>query len=174
MECRKGDFNDMVISRKGKRWEANHDDSALFDSVLNIKFTTTAPRCKLLIVSPRLKCVSRRGTPTRRPNFGNRCEVTAYETIRYHFRFKTNHHSQYMDYQPNNPLHGVKLAEIVDHLVEKYGWDELGARININCFNNNPSVKSSLRFLRKTPWAREKVERLYLHCLLYTSPSPRD
>ena len=67
-----------------------------------------------------------------------------------------------MDNQPNNPLHGVKLAEIVEHLVEKFGWEELGARININCFNSNPSVKSSLKFLRKTPWAREKVERLYL------------
>jgi uncharacterized protein (DUF2132 family) len=64
--------------------------------------------------------------------------------------------------QPNNPLHGVTLASILDFLVEKYGWEELGTRININCFNSNPSKKSSLTFLRKTPWAREKVERLYL------------
>jgi len=64
--------------------------------------------------------------------------------------------------QPNNPLHGITLASILDFLVEKYGWEELGARININCFNSNPSVKSSLKFLRKTPWAREKVEQLYL------------
>ncbi len=68
--------------------------------------------------------------------------------------------------QPNNPLHGIKLVEIVTFLVENYGWDELGARINIRCFNNNPSIKSSLKFLRKTPWAREKVEALYLQSIL--------
>jgi uncharacterized protein (DUF2132 family) len=70
-----------------------------------------------------------------------------------------------MDNQPNNPLHGVKLADIVEHLVDTFGWEELGAKININCFNSNPSVKSSLKFLRKTPWAREKVERLYLQSI---------
>ncbi len=64
--------------------------------------------------------------------------------------------------QPNNPLHGVKLAEIVQFLVAEYGWEELSTRININCFKSNPTIKSSLKFLRKTPWAREKVERLYL------------
>ena len=64
--------------------------------------------------------------------------------------------------QPNNPLHGVKLTEILDFLYNKYGWKELGSLININCFNNNPSVKSCLKFLRRTPWAREKVENLYL------------
>ncbi len=64
--------------------------------------------------------------------------------------------------QPNNPLHGVKLADILEHLVEEYGWEELGMRINIRCFTHNPSIKSSLTFLRKTPWAREKVEQLYL------------
>ena len=64
--------------------------------------------------------------------------------------------------QPNNPLHGIKLAEIVEYLVKKYGWEELGSRINIRCFTTDPSVKSSLTFLRKTPWAREKVENLYL------------
>lgn len=64
--------------------------------------------------------------------------------------------------QPNNPLHGIKLADILSFLVDKYGWEELGLKINIRCFNYNPSVKSSLAFLRKTPWAREKVERLYL------------
>ncbi len=62
----------------------------------------------------------------------------------------------------NNPLHGIKLVNIVDFLVEQYGWDELASKININCFKSNPSVKSSLTFLRKTPWAREKVEDLYL------------
>lgn len=64
--------------------------------------------------------------------------------------------------QPNNPLHGVKLADIMEQLVDEYGWEELGIRINIRCFTHNPSIKSSLTFLRKTPWAREKVERLYL------------
>ena len=67
-----------------------------------------------------------------------------------------------MQEQPNNPLHGVKLADILDTLVNHYGWDELGDRIKINCFNSNPTIKSSLKFLRRTPWAREKVERLYL------------
>ena len=62
----------------------------------------------------------------------------------------------------NNPLHGVKLEQIVSQLVELYGWEHLGYLIPINCFNNNPSVKSSLHFLRRTPWAREKVENLYL------------
>ena len=64
--------------------------------------------------------------------------------------------------QPNNPMHGVRLEQIINDLVEYYGWEELGDRINIKCFNNDPSVKSSLKFLRKTPWAREKVEDLYL------------
>ncbi|HLW20443.1 MAG TPA: VF530 family protein [Cyclobacteriaceae bacterium] len=64
--------------------------------------------------------------------------------------------------QPNNPLHGVKLADILEHLVAEYGWEELGSRINIRCFTHNPSIKSSLTFLRQTPWAREKVEALYL------------
>ncbi|MET7028119.1 VF530 family protein [Sediminicola luteus] len=65
--------------------------------------------------------------------------------------------------QVNNPLHGIKLADILDHLVAEYGWFDLGKRINIKCFNNDPSIKSSLKFLRKTPWAREKVENLYLY-----------
>lgn len=65
-------------------------------------------------------------------------------------------------HQPNNPLHGVKLADILDYLVEHYGWDDLGYLIDINCFNINPSIKSSLKFLRRTPWARNKVEKLYL------------
>lgn len=67
--------------------------------------------------------------------------------------------------QPNNPLHGVKLATILHSLVEKYGWEELGKRIKIRCFTHDPTIKSSLVFLRKTPWAREKVERLYLKTL---------
>ena len=66
------------------------------------------------------------------------------------------------DQQANNPLHGVTLEKIVTGLVEYYGWDELGRRIDIRCFNDAPTVKSSLKFLRKTPWARDKVEALYL------------
>lgn len=65
--------------------------------------------------------------------------------------------------QPNNPLHGVKLATIVEKLHAHYGWDGLAERIDINCFKSNPSVKSSLKFLRRTAWAREKMERLYLN-----------
>lgn len=64
--------------------------------------------------------------------------------------------------QKNNPLHGVKLASILELLVKEYGFEELGRRIRIRCFNNDPSIKSSLKFLRKTPWARDKVEELYL------------
>ena len=65
--------------------------------------------------------------------------------------------------QINNPLHGITLEQIVTQLEAHYGWDELGRQINIRCFTNDPSVKSSLKFLRKTPWARTKVENLYLH-----------
>lgn len=67
--------------------------------------------------------------------------------------------------QANNPLHGVKLKDILESLVAKYGWEELGSRINIRCFTHDPSINSSLKFLRKTPWAREKVEQLYLQDL---------
>lgn len=68
-----------------------------------------------------------------------------------------------MSEQKNNPLHGLTLETIVTRLVEHYGWDELRERITIRCFQSDPSVKSSLKFLRKTPWAREKVEQLYLN-----------
>jgi uncharacterized protein (DUF2132 family) len=64
--------------------------------------------------------------------------------------------------QINNPLHGMTLEVILTQLVEDYGWDGLADRIPVNCFINNPSLKSSLKFLRKTPWARNKVEALYL------------
>lgn len=64
--------------------------------------------------------------------------------------------------QPNNPLHGVKLETIVVELEAHYGWDVLGQKININCFKSDPSVKSSLKFLRRTPWARAQVEQLYI------------
>lgn len=67
--------------------------------------------------------------------------------------------------QENNPLHGVKLKDILEFLVARYGWEELGSRISIRCFTHEPSMNSSLKFLRKTPWAREKVEQLYLRNL---------
>ncbi|WP_273567832.1 VF530 family protein [Maribacter halichondriae] len=67
--------------------------------------------------------------------------------------------------QPNNPLHGVKLLDILEHLTQEYTWQELASEININCFKSNPSIKSSLKFLRRTPWARSKVEQLYLKSL---------
>ena len=62
----------------------------------------------------------------------------------------------------HNPMHGITLEQIVMSLVEHFGWSELGKRIDIRCFNSNPSVQSSLKFLRRTPWARKKVEALYL------------
>jgi uncharacterized protein (DUF2132 family) len=65
--------------------------------------------------------------------------------------------------QPNNPLHGITLEKIVTELVDYYGWEELGDMITIKCFTTNPSIKSSLKFLRTTPWARKKVENLYLY-----------
>jgi len=64
--------------------------------------------------------------------------------------------------QPNNPLHGLSLETIVTKLEEHYGWDGLAHRIDINCFKSDPSIKSSLKFLRKTEWARDKVEKLYI------------
>lgn len=65
----------------------------------------------------------------------------------------------------NDPLHGKTLEAILTHLVDYFGWEELGRRIRINCFTNDPSIKSSLTFLRKTPWARKKVEELYISTL---------
>ena len=67
--------------------------------------------------------------------------------------------------QANNPLHGKTLEMILKHLVYYYGWKELGNSINVKCFNENPSIKSSLKFLRTTPWARKKVEGLYLETI---------
>ncbi|WBA18936.1 VF530 family protein [Salinivibrio kushneri] len=67
-----------------------------------------------------------------------------------------------MDTQPNNPLHGLTLQAILTRLVEHYGWSGLYQHINVNCFSNDPSIKSSLKFLRKTQWARDKVEALYI------------
>ena len=70
-----------------------------------------------------------------------------------------------METQANNPLHGVTLADMIAQLVSFYGWEDLGERITIRCFTHDPSINSSLKFLRKTPWAREKVESLYLFML---------
>ena len=70
-----------------------------------------------------------------------------------------------METQKNNPLHGITLEQILLYLVENKGWDYLADEININCFKTNPTIKSSLTFLRKTPWARTKVESLYLYVL---------
>jgi len=70
------------------------------------------------------------------------------------------------DPQPNNPLHGLTLETILIRLVEHYGWTELGKIITVKCFTSDPSIKSSLKFLRKTPWARKKVEELYVRTQL--------
>jgi uncharacterized protein (DUF2132 family) len=64
--------------------------------------------------------------------------------------------------QPKNPLHGVTLEKVVTRLKDHYGWDGLALRVDINCFKSDPSIKSSLKFLRKTQWARDKVESLYI------------
>ncbi|HEB27198.1 MAG TPA: DUF2132 domain-containing protein [Porticoccus sp.] len=72
--------------------------------------------------------------------------------------------------QPNNPLHSVTLEKVVTRLEERYGWDGLAQRININCFKSDPSLKSSLKFLRKTQWARDKVESLYISTFEKQSP----
>lgn len=67
--------------------------------------------------------------------------------------------------QPNNPLHGVKLVDMLEYLVDKFGWQKLADEIDIRCFTSDPSIKSSLKFLRTTQWARDKVERLYLRSI---------
>lgn len=70
-----------------------------------------------------------------------------------------------MQSQPNNPLHGVKLEQILSKLIDYYGWEYMAHQIKIRCFEHDPSIKSSLKFLRKTPWARTKVENFYLEML---------
>ena len=65
--------------------------------------------------------------------------------------------------QPNNPLHAKRLVDTLEFLVVEYGWEVIGNEIRINCFISNPSIKSSLKFLRRTEWARKKVEQLYLN-----------
>jgi len=72
--------------------------------------------------------------------------------------------------QPNNPLHGITLEKALTRLVAHYGWDGLALRIDVNCFKSDPSIKSSLKFLRKTEWARNKVERLYVSTFDSQSP----
>ena len=72
--------------------------------------------------------------------------------------------------QPHNPLHGVKLEQIVTDLVDTFGWDVLAEQVNLNCFRANPSVRSSLKFLRKTQWARDKVESLYVYAIVRGKP----
>ena len=67
-----------------------------------------------------------------------------------------------MEPQKNNPLHGKTLQFILEYLIDYYGWKTMGIHVNIKCFNENPSIKSSLTFLRKTPWARKKVEELFI------------
>ncbi len=74
--------------------------------------------------------------------------------------------------QPNNPLHGITLEKILYRLVGHYGWEELGKLINIRCFTHEPGIKSSLKFLRKTPWARGKVENLYLNTVFNQEEQP--
>lgn len=74
------------------------------------------------------------------------------------------------DEQPNNPLHGLTLEKVVTQLQEHYGWEGLADRIRINCFKKDPSVKSTLKFLRKTPWARDKVEALYIRTFSKKNP----
>lgn len=74
-----------------------------------------------------------------------------------------------MEAQKNNPLHGKTLEYIIHYLYDFYGWNQLAEKIPINCFSTNPSVQSSLKFLRKTPWARKKVEDLYVELLKFTS-----
>ena len=72
--------------------------------------------------------------------------------------------------QPNNPLHGIKLEQIITKLVDHYGWEALAQKIKINCFKKDPTVKSSLKLLRKTPWARTKVEDLYIYTFTNQRP----
>lgn len=72
----------------------------------------------------------------------------------------------------NDPLHGITLEQLVTRLVKHYGWDGLAQRISINCFRSDPSIKSSLKFLRRTPWARQKVEELYIDTLSVRGDNP--
>ena len=74
--------------------------------------------------------------------------------------------------QPNNPLHGITLEQILNALLAHYGWEELGRQIDIRCFTHDPSIASSLKFLRRTPWARERVESLYVYMVRRNNSGP--
>lgn len=76
-----------------------------------------------------------------------------------------------MELQPNNPLHGITLEKLLNELVMHYGWHELGRQINIRCFTHDPSIASSLKFLRRTPWARKLVESLHVDMLTHGNKS---
>jgi uncharacterized protein (DUF2132 family) len=76
--------------------------------------------------------------------------------------------------RPADPMHGVTLQQMLEHLVERYQWDGLASRITIRCFTHDPSVPSSLKFLRRTPWARAKVESLYRHSVTHPRKTPRE
>jgi len=78
------------------------------------------------------------------------------------------------DQQPNNPLHGVKLIDILTYLEVEIGWEDLADEIPIRCFQHDPSIKSSLVFLRRTPWARDRVEALYLEMIKKPKPTTED
>ncbi|AKJ41954.1 VF530 family protein [Pragia fontium] len=79
-----------------------------------------------------------------------------------------------MQHQSKDPLHGITLERLLTTLVEKYGWESLAREVSINCFKNDPSIKSSLKFLRRTPWARKQVEDLYIHSLNDNLDNKRD
>ena len=79
--------------------------------------------------------------------------------------FRVHTGSAMTDTQPNNPLHGITLERLLNELVAAYGWGSLGQQIDIRCFTHDPSISSSLKFLRRTPWARERVEALYIDML---------
>ena len=93
---------------------------------------------------------------------GEKEEISHAHTFR-HTRLLLPNKFIFMADQPNNPLHGKTLQFMLEQLLERYGWDGLAKRIDINCFKSNPSIKSSLTFLRKTAWARQKVEDLYVY-----------
>lgn len=86
---------------------------------------------------------------------------------------KKRNQEQEGEEQPNNPLHGVKLLEILEYLLAEQGWDELARTTGIRVFTNNPTIKSALKFLRTTPWAREKMEKLYLDSFSKSSSKRR-
>lgn len=95
------------------------------------------------------------------------CDVT----IRHFPELSGTRQGTMSDERKTDPLHGITLKAMIEHLVERYSWDGLGQRIEIRCFTHDPSVNSSLKFLRKTPWARAKVESLYLHSVAHPRKS---